>query len=300
MNHPVIRRTAGIVLLACLLYFPQSLRAEGKPAWPDEVEQALKAADDNRAELEKALTAAPEGQRKAMAFLVANMPERDLKSLHADFLLENVELAYKARKDVAWGERIPEDVFFNNVLAYANVNEARDAWRKDLYDLCLPLVKDCKTPSEAALTLNRTVYDKLKVRYSTKRKKPDQSPKETIEQGLASCTGLSILLSDACRSVAVPARLAGTPLWADNSGNHTWVEIWDDGWHFTGACEPDPKRAGPRLVRRQRLQGSGRRAGTRHLRRQLPQDQAPLPNGLGAGTQGRFRRERHAALCQGR
>ena len=49
------------------------------------------------------------------------------------------------------------------------------------------------------------------------------------------------MLSDACRSVGVPARLAGTPLWANNSGNHTWVEIWYDGWHFTGAAEPDPK-----------------------------------------------------------
>jgi pimeloyl-ACP methyl ester carboxylesterase len=48
-------------------------------------------------------------------------------------------------------------------------------------------------------------------------------------------------LSDACRSVCIPARLTGTPLWTNKSGNHTWVEIWDDGWHFTGACEPDPK-----------------------------------------------------------
>jgi hypothetical protein len=30
----------------------------------------------------------------------------------------------------------------------------------------------------------------------------------------------------------------GTPLWYNNSGNHSWVEIWDDGWHFTGAAEP--------------------------------------------------------------
>src|SRR5947209_11368112 len=59
--------------------------------------------------------------------------------------------------------------------------------------------------------------------------------------GLASCAGLSILFSDARRSVAVPARLVGTPLWVNKSGTHTWVEIWDDGWHFTGACEPDPK-----------------------------------------------------------
>ena len=105
----------------------------------------------------------------------------------------------------------------------------------------MPLVKDCKTPGEAAMKLNSTVFTKLKVRYSTQRKQANQSPKESIDQGLASCTGLSILLSDACRSVGVPTRIAGTPLWSNNSGNHTWLEIWDGGWHFTGACEPDPK-----------------------------------------------------------
>jgi Transglutaminase-like superfamily len=62
-----------------------------------------------------------------------------------------------------------------------------------------------------------------------------------MEQGKATCTGLAILLADACRSVGVPARLVGTPLWANERGNHTWVEIWDEKWHFTGACEADPK-----------------------------------------------------------
>src|SRR5205085_3803 len=28
---------------------------------------------------------------------------------------------------------------------------------------------------------------------------------------------------------------------ANKRGNHTWVEVWDNGWHFTGAAEPDPK-----------------------------------------------------------
>src|SRR5260370_38763893 len=106
-----------------------------------------------------------------------------------------------------------------------------------MYELCLTIVKDCQTPSEAAQKLNATIYTKLKVKYATDRKQPHQSPKESIEQGKASCTGLSILLSDACRSVAIPARLAGTPLWANKSGNHPWVEIWDGRWHFTGACE---------------------------------------------------------------
>ena len=59
-----------------------------------------------------------------------------------------------------------------------------------------------------------------------------------MDSGLASCTGLSILLVDACRSVHVPARLVGIPRWSNKNGNHTWVEVWDNGdWHFTGAAE---------------------------------------------------------------
>jgi hypothetical protein len=217
------------------------VQAEKAPWWSDDVEQALKRAGKCRAELEKALDAVPAPQRTAMAFLIANMPDRDLRSLSADFLLENVALAFKVRAEVPWGRAIPEGVFFNDVLPYANLDETREPWRKSMMELCLPLVKDCKTQTEAAQKLNATIFTKLKVRYSTQRKKANQSPKESIDQGLASCSGLSVLLSDACRSVCVPARLAGTLTWTNNSGNHTWVEIWDGRWYFTGAAEYDAK-----------------------------------------------------------
>jgi hypothetical protein len=209
--------------------------------WSDDVEQALKRAKGNRKELEKALLQVPKDQRKGMAFLIENMPDSDLTSLKADFLLTNVEYAYKARKEVPWGKDIPEELFFNDVLPYANVDEKRDDWRKEFYELCMPIIKDCKTPTEAAEKLNRELFKKLKLGYSTQRRAPNQGPKESIESGKASCTGLSIVLSDAARAVCIPARLVGTPLWSDNRGNHTWVEIWDKGWHFTGACEPDPQ-----------------------------------------------------------
>jgi hypothetical protein len=227
--------------LALLALFPLLLVAD-TPArwWSDAVEAALVKAKDNRAELEKSLESVAKDQRKGMAFLIANMPEADLLALKADFLLTNTELAYKARAEVPWGKDIPEELFLNNVLPYANVDEKRDAWRKEFYELCLPIVKGCKSPTEATMKLNTELFPKLKVRYSTERKAPNQSPKESIDQGKASCTGLSIVLSDACRSVCIPARLVGTPLWANKRGNHTWVEVWDAGWHFTGACEPDP------------------------------------------------------------
>lgn len=207
---------------------------------PEAVEKQLNKAKGNRAELEKALVGVPQGERAGMEFLIANMPDTDLLTLKSDFLIENHTLAYKARKQFPWAKDVPEEIFLNNVLPYANVDEKRDPWRKDLYEKCVPLLKECKTASDVAQTLNKELFPLLKLKYAPQRRAPNLSPYESIRQGNASCTGLSIVLSDACRAVGVPTRLVGTPNWSDKRGNHTWIEIRDKKWRFTGACEPDP------------------------------------------------------------
>lgn len=206
------------------------------------ISQALETAGENKSQLEKALAEIEPEYKVGMEFLIRNMPEQDTKSLSADFLLENVRLAYQAWKTSKWQAEVPEEVFLNNVLPYCVVNEARDPWRKEFMERFAPLIKDCKTPGEAAAVLNGEIFGIVQVKYSTKRPKPDQSPAESMKAGLASCSGLSILLIDACRALGVPARFVGTPLWADGSGNHSWVEVWDQGdWYFTGACEATGK-----------------------------------------------------------
>ena len=202
------------------------------------VSEALVRSGENREQLEAALDGVSDQQRRGMEFLIIHMPDEDLKSLSADYLLRNVKLAYKAWEESPWKDQIPEALFFNNVLPYANVNEARDDWRQDFYTRCKPMIEGLQSPAEAAALLNQKLFKQLNVKYSTKRNRADQGPEETIRTGLASCTGLSILLIDACRAVGIPARFVGTPLWANKSGNHSWVEVWDEGWHFTGACEP--------------------------------------------------------------
>ena len=207
-------------------------------AAPPAIEQALETAGTNRPQIQQALDQVPTAQRKGMIFLVENMPAEDLQTLKADYLLQNVHQAYLAWEGVAWKKEVPEEVFLNDVLPYSVINERRDDWRKDFYDRFHPLVKDAKSPGEAAVILNKNVFKIVNVKYSTGRKKPDQSPYESMETGLASCSGLTVILVDACRSVGVPARFVGTPLWTNKSGNHSWAEVWDQGWHFTGACEP--------------------------------------------------------------
>ena len=209
------------------------------------VEDQLKLAGENASEISGFLEAAGKkhGQfgTKAARFLVKGMPPKDLQSLKKDFLMENLSLALKARKQFKWAKAVPKEIFLNDVLPYASLDETRESWRPEFYEQCSKLVKDCKTATEAAQTINKEFFNIIKVHYNTGRKAPNQSPAESKALGMATCTGLSIILVDACRSVGVPARIAGTALWANKRGNHTWIELYDGEWFFTGADEYNKK-----------------------------------------------------------
>lgn len=201
----------------------------------------LSRAGDSRPVYERAWHEVDGAQRQAYEFLLTHMPKRDFAKVQPAFLLENVRLAQRVRASVPWGIGLSDEQFHNYVVPYAQANETRESWRPEMVAKFLPLVKDCKTAGEAARKLNETIFNMVGVHYSTKRRRADQSPSESIEQGKASCTGLSILLADACRACCVPARVISVR-WPHKAGNHTWVEVWDgSAWRFVGADEPDPK-----------------------------------------------------------
>jgi len=175
----------------------------------------------------------------AARFLAEHMTEADRTGLSNEFLLENLDLAFRARKEFPWAAKVPEAIFLNDVLPYAVFDETRDPWRAELLALSRDVVKDARTASAAAQALNRELFKRVNVHYNTGRKRPNQSLRESKALGKATCTGLSIILVEACRSVGIPARAVGTPMWTNERGNHTWVEVWDGDWHFAGADEYD-------------------------------------------------------------
>ena len=230
---PALRALTAVTLLAA-----------ATPAPASGLSKALELAGANRPEIERAHRDAPAAQAASMEWLIAHMPEGDLRALDAKFLLAHVDGAYTAWKSAPWNALVDEATFRDAILPYASVSELRELWLPSLREKCLPMVRDAKSPAEAAVILNQRVFPEFKVAYSTKRKRADQAPSESMQSGLASCSGLSILLVDACRSVGVPARFVGVPMWTDGSGNHSWVEVWDGArWRYTGAAEP----AGDRL-----------------------------------------------------
>lgn len=192
------------------------------------------ATSSRSAELETLMAETPMEQQREMAFLIKNMPDFDRETMDLALLKENVEYAHMVRERYTWAKQLPEDVYLYDVLPYHVVDEVRDSWRKELYEMFAPAVDSCNTMYDAICAVNANIPRLTGVDYNTKREKTNQSPRESMRQGMASCTGLAILLVDAYRAVGIPARFAGTASWHDNRGNHSWTEVWLDGkWRVT-------------------------------------------------------------------
>ena len=203
---------------------------------------ALKKAAQNRDEIKKLMRDVKDEHINSAIFLISNMPSHDLQSLKSDFLVDQIKLAHKAWEKSPWHDEIPEQIFQQYILPYSNLNERRDNWRADFMKRLSEKAWSFDSPMDATIWLNTDLNDIFKVYFhATKRPKADQSPFESIEAGFASCTGLSILLADCCRSVGIPARLVGVPLWTEVRGNHNWVEVWDGQWHNVGGTGSDPR-----------------------------------------------------------
>ena len=219
-----------VALTATLLI--ATLRGKGHTY--SEATEAAIAASSRPEALRQLLRETDRSLREEMEYLIAHMPAADRDTMSLDLLHENVTYAHQARHQYAWAKAVPLEVYLTDVLPYHVVDEVRDPWRKELYTLFAEAVDTCTTMEQALAAVNANIPRLTGVEYNTLREKTNQSPRESMRQGMASCTGLSILLVDALRSVGIPARFVGTASWHDNRGNHSWTEVWLDGqWRVT-------------------------------------------------------------------
>ena len=174
---------------------------------------------------------------QAMQFLYAYMPLPDIADYSADFHLQNVDYALKARAEMPWGKQVPVREFMHFVLPVRVNNENMDSSRAVFYNELKDRVQDL-TMMEAVLEVNHWCHEKVTYTPSDIR---TSSPLATVRTAYGRCGEESTFTVAALRAVGIPARQVYTPRWAHTDNNHAWVEAWVDGkWHFLGACEPEP------------------------------------------------------------
>ncbi|MEE1099624.1 MAG: transglutaminase domain-containing protein [Alistipes sp.] len=176
-------------------------------------------------------------EREAMQFLYAYMPLPDITDYDSEFHLKSVEYALKARREMAWGESVPEREFLHFVLPVRVNNENLDNSRELFFEELKGRVEGLSM-YDAALEVNHWCHEKVTYTPSDSR---TSSPLASIRTAYGRCGEESTFTVAALRAISIPARQVYTPRWAHTDDNHAWVEVWIDGkWHFLGACEPEP------------------------------------------------------------
>ena len=187
------------------------------------------------------------------------------------FVYARVDQALSTRSQFPWSSQIPDVLFLNDVLPYGVLQEPRDEWWlansssevPNFVNFMQTVVAGCNDVTCAALALNDKAWSITEPAIIFQAAPPNQlnsySVFQTISQKNSSCTGLSVFLVSALRSVGIPARIAGTPHWnrgpevcphGDSDppcGNHNWVEVWVPpgpdrhpvGWSFIDQRRPD-------------------------------------------------------------
>jgi hypothetical protein len=112
--------------------------------------------------------ATPEAKLAATAFLWDNMPAFDKPNAPTYFddgiVVPTVDISLSVKANTAtypWAADISRDLFFDYVIPYANVNEARTDWRVLLNEKISPLVANSKTLREAADAVNAGLWGVL-------------------------------------------------------------------------------------------------------------------------------------------
>lgn len=249
-------------------YLPKKTIEQSRERWVKEFEES-----------ETLHYTAQQNSSAYLPFLLRSLPLMDISSddLHFENVLDNALWAFHVRGLYPWAMNLSEQIFMEFVTPYAVADEPRRGnWRYELQWLLdrtvlstLPL-SEMTTPEaiqKLALEINRklwSLFEGGEIVFSPDLAPEIIAPKDVIEKKKASCTGLSLLLIYAYRSIGIPARLAGVFSWNNQKAesdtaviarrqllegqqptpvlpplnNHSWVEIYDgEHWAFTGAHE---------------------------------------------------------------
>ncbi|HOP08338.1 MAG TPA: transglutaminase-like domain-containing protein [candidate division Zixibacteria bacterium] len=152
----------------------------------------------------------------------------DLEQIKADFLIEHIDLAFKAWRNRPWASTYSWEIFRDFVLPYRGSNEPLESWRPPfmkMFDTLASAMQDSTDPVEAAALINNDIRSWFKFDPRYYFHPTDQGLSEMMESKLGRCEDMTNLTIFALRANGIPVTSDYTPHWATTGNNHAWNAI---------------------------------------------------------------------------
>lgn len=158
----------------------------------------------------------------------------DCQEIKAEYLINNIDLAFKLRDQTPWGKQLSFEQFCEYLLPYRVGHEPLEPWREYLFDRYKAFFDTVKAKNsiEYASKFNNYLYSKQIFAINrTMWEYPFEVPLQKLEKGkIGSCKHLTNYVARALRARGFPVAIDNTPLWGNHSRSHDWLVLFtEDG-----------------------------------------------------------------------
>jgi hypothetical protein len=156
--------------------------------------------------------------------------EKDIETISADYLIENIDVAFQAWREKPWGKNLTFEAFCEYILPYRANKEPIERWRAACAidtQAIVAEMKDPQNPKEAAgivqkLSKHHIGFSDLYYLHPT-----DQGFKEMCAKPVGRCGDMANMQVYVYRANCIAVAGDYTPYWANRDNNHGWEVVLD-------------------------------------------------------------------------
>ena len=151
----------------------------------------------------------------------------DVTHITAEYLINNIDLAFQVWKEMPWGKHIPFDAFCEEILPYRVSTEPPENWREKVLASFADLYKSFREDTTiTSIEACSHVNDKLP-RFRMDKDFPPMSFSQLMATTRGMCDNQAALTIFVMRALGIPVTIDFTPMWFYSSVGHSWNSVRD-------------------------------------------------------------------------
>jgi hypothetical protein len=159
--------------------------------------------------------------------LIEPVVKEDVKYITGDYLINNIELAFKVWEEQPWGEDVPFDVFCEEILPYRIANEPLENWREKILAGFDMLNSSFKTqPDITTVEASTQVNSQLPLFRLLSNKIPSMNYSMLMAAATGMCDEMAALAIFTMRALGIPATKDYTLKWPGGDVGHSWNSVY--------------------------------------------------------------------------
>lgn len=158
----------------------------------------------------------------------------DIHHITAEYLISNIDLAFKVWNDKPWGKYISFDAFREEILPYRIGSEPLENWREKVLASFADINNSLKEDSTITAVEACSKVNDILPRFRIDKDFSEMSYTQLMATTRGTCDSQAALTAFVMRGLGAPVTIDFTPQWKSGSAGHTWNSVRDStGQHVS-------------------------------------------------------------------